>query len=83
MSAGPDTDPRAPDNDALSQLGFVPVELRHLQTFISVFESGGFRRAADSQHTAQPALTRHIQQLEHELGVQLFRRSATGASCRT
>lgn len=56
------------------------VELRHLQTFIAVYERGGFRRAADSQHTAQPALTRHVQQLERELGVQLFRRSPGGAT---
>ncbi len=51
------------------------VQLNHL---IAVAELGGLRRAARHLGIAQPAVTRSIQELERELGVTLFERSAAG-----
>ncbi len=51
------------------------VQLNHL---VAVAELGGLRRAARHLGIAQPAITRSIRDLEHELGVTLFERSATG-----
>lgn len=56
------------------------MELRHLRTFLAVYEAGGFRAAAEAEHLAQPAVSRQIQRLEAELGVALFERTPTGAS---
>ncbi|WP_375402174.1 LysR substrate-binding domain-containing protein [uncultured Sphingomonas sp.] len=50
-------------------------QLRHL---IAVAELGGLRRAARHLGLAQPAITRSIRDLEHELGATLFERSASG-----
>lgn len=51
------------------------MELRHLQSFEAVVRCGGFTRAAQELHIAQPAVSAHIKRLEHELGVQLLHRS--------
>lgn len=51
------------------------VQLSHI---VAVAELGGLRRAARHLGIAQPAVTRSIQELEHELGVTLFERSAVG-----
>ena len=51
------------------------VQLNHL---VAVAELGGLRRAARHLGIAQPAITRSIRDLEHELGATLFERSATG-----
>jgi len=49
--------------------------IKHLQNFIAVAEELHFRRAAQLTNVAQPALSRSIQTLENELGVQLFTRN--------
>lgn len=49
-----------------------------LNYFLAVARAGGIRQAADSVHLSQPALTRRIQDLEGDLGVALFERTARG-----
>jgi DNA-binding transcriptional LysR family regulator len=54
------------------------MDLHHLREFAAIAESRSFSKAARQLHVAQPPLSRHIHQLEEELGVQLFVRTATG-----
>jgi DNA-binding transcriptional LysR family regulator len=56
------------------------VELRHLRYFLSVCRSGSFTKAAAELRIAQPALSRQIQDLEAEIGVDLFRRGTRGVT---
>lgn len=50
------------------------MELRHLRYFVVAAEEQNFRRAAERLFVAQTAISRRIQDLESELGVQLFYR---------
>jgi LysR family transcriptional regulator, hca operon transcriptional activator len=57
------------------------MELRHLRYFIAVAEEGSLTIAAGKRlHTAQPSLSRQIRDLEYEVGVALFTRSAQGVA---
>ena len=55
----------------LYQYGF---DLRQLRTFLTIAQTLNFRKAAEQLHTAQPALSRQIAQLEDALNCQLFDR---------
>src|SRR6266850_2453014 len=55
------------------------MELRHLRYFVAVAEEGSLTVAAERRlHTAQPSLSRQMQDLEYEVGTQLMVRSVRG-----
>lgn len=55
------------------------MNLRTLQYFVAVAESGSFSAAALATHIAQPALSRQMRDLETNLGVRLLERRPRGA----
>jgi len=54
------------------------MELRHLRYFLVVAESLSFTKAAAQLRIAQPALSRQVQALEDEIGVDLMKRGPRG-----
>src|SRR5215813_13255950 len=51
-----------------------------LKVFRAVAEQASFRKASESLHLSQPAVSQHIHALEEELGLRLFDRSGTRTS---
>jgi len=54
------------------------MELRHLRYFVAIAEEENFHRAAQKLHVSQSPLSRQMQQLEQEVGVDLFEPSGRG-----
>jgi len=52
------------------------MEIKVLKSFIAVATHCSFSKAAKELNTVQPAISRHITSLEHELGVSLFFRTS-------
>src|SRR3954462_14975738 len=50
------------------------MEMQQVRYFVALARELNFTRAAEQCNVSQPALTRAIQQLEHELGGPLFHR---------
>lgn len=54
------------------------MELRHLRYFVAIAEEENFHRAAEKLHVSQSPLSRQMQQLRQEIGVDLFESSGRG-----
>lgn len=54
------------------------MELRHLRYFVAVADASNFTKASERLRVAQPALSRQVQDLEEEIGVDLLKRSSRG-----
>lgn len=52
--------------------------LRELKVFVSVYENQSISKAAERLYMTQPTLTRIIQNIESEVGSQLFKRTRDG-----
>lgn len=50
------------------------MEIDQLEAFVAIVRAGGFVRAASQLHLSQPAISRRIGLLEHQLGAPLFER---------
>jgi DNA-binding transcriptional LysR family regulator len=57
------------------------MNLHHARTFVTVAELGTVSKAAFRLRIAQPALSRHISELEDDLGLKLFDRVGGAATC--
>jgi DNA-binding transcriptional LysR family regulator len=56
------------------------MELRHLRYFVAVGEALNFTKAAARLRVAQPALSRQVQDLKDEIGVDLLHRNRRGVT---
>ncbi len=50
------------------------MDIRTMQYYLAVVREGTISAAAEALHVAQPSLSRHMKELEEELGVSLFER---------
>ena len=54
-----------------------------LRSLTSIADAGGFRRAAESLHLSQPAVSQHVRRLEQACGRALVQRSGRGTQFTT
>lgn len=54
------------------------MELRQLEYFVRIADTGSINEAARKLNMSQPPLSYSLRQLEGELGAELFTRSAKG-----
>ena len=54
------------------------LDLRRIRYFVAAYEEGSIKRAALRENVVQPAVSVQIKQLEAELSLKLFERSAQG-----
>lgn len=54
------------------------LKLSKLEIFTVVAHEGSFSAAGERLHLSQPAVSRHIQELEEQLGIRLFKRLRRG-----
>lgn len=54
--------------------------LLYLRSFMAVYRHGSFSKAARVLNLTQPAVSRHLQRLEQQLGTKLFERLPRGVS---
>jgi DNA-binding transcriptional LysR family regulator len=54
------------------------VDIRLLQYFLTVCDTGSLHATAEAVHVAQPSLSRQIRRLERDLGFPLFDRTSRG-----
>jgi DNA-binding transcriptional LysR family regulator len=59
------------------------IDILGVQAFVAIADLGGFRKAAESLHITQTALTRRLQNLEAHLGVMLIERTTRSVSLTT
>ncbi|MCA1187181.1 MULTISPECIES: LysR family transcriptional regulator [unclassified Saccharopolyspora] len=50
------------------------MDARQLEYFVTIVDEGGFHRAAERLHVAQPSLSQAVRTLERDVGVALFHR---------
>ena len=63
------------ETSALAWKGVTMINLQLLEQLVIVAQEGTLSKAAQVLLMSQPSLTRNMQNLEEELGVQLFKRS--------
>lgn len=51
------------------------IEISQLQTLVTVAKMGSFSRAAEELNVTQSAISQSVKNLEHKIGVKLFKRS--------
>ena len=56
------------------------MKLHHIRNMVAVVERGSLRAAARHLGLAQPAMSRSIRELEHQLGIALFERNQLGVT---
>jgi DNA-binding transcriptional LysR family regulator len=56
------------------------VDSESLRTFLAIHRAGGFTHATRVLHLSQPAISRRIALLEHEVGAPLFERTGGGVA---
>ena len=56
------------------------MNILHLKYAVSIADNGSINKAAEEIHVAQPNLSRVVRELEADLGITIFQRSAHGMS---